>query len=377
MVGCDAEEPAAPRSSEPPATPTVTVIEAEATGWTETFAAYGVIEPATSVVITAPLSGRVAEVLVAEGVEVTAGQALLRFDEGTRRTQLSKAKASASAAKKAVADARREADEKAALGRAGTLARAEVDAADIALRQAVERYEDARTSVRLASRDVADMKIESPVAGTVTARSIEPGESVSAGREFFTISTTDRLRVKVFVSEVHVNALVLGATVPVSVNGVRGRSFSGRVESIALRADEATGNFEVMVALEDDSGLVRPGMTARAELSSQTDDDAVVIPRGAVVDRDRRRLVFVERDGVAKALHPVLGIGSDTHIPVLEGIEPGDRVIIDGLAFVQDEVAVESSLAMLPEPDVAPPAGQAEPPPIETAGAEPTEPKGE
>lgn len=373
--GCDTQ-PETPEVTDPaPAEAEVTTVEVAEDGWTEAFVAYGVVEPATSVVITAPLTGRVEAVLVAEGDTVEAGQALVRFDEGTRRTQLRQAKSNSAAAKKAVADARREADERTALGRAGTMARTEVEAAEIALRQAVERYEDARSTVRLASRDVEDMKIESPVAGTVTARSIEPGEAVSAGREFFTISTTDRLRVKVFVSEVHVNALALGATVPVAVNGVRGTSMSGRVESVALNADEGTGNFEVMIALDDPSGLVRPGMTARASLASIPDADAIVIPRAAVVDRDRKRVVFVERDGVAHELHAVLGIGGDAFIPVLEGLEPGDHVIVDGLAFVQDGVSVKATLvdmpprpgvavsdtAVAPEPEAQPEPGSEEP----------------
>ncbi len=375
LAACGREPAPAAAEPESKRRPEVTVIVAQELGWTETFVTYGQIEPATSVQIVAALPGRVEKVLAAEGQAVEAGQALVKFEEDLRRTQLAQTKGNASAAKRAVADARKQLAEREGLARTGTIPRAEVESAEITLRQALERYEDLRASVRLASKDLADMEITSPVTGTVISRSIEPGESVLGGRELFTIATTDHLRLVTWVSEEHVNGLAIGAPVPVEVVGVRGLVFEGRVESVGMSADPETGNFEVRVALERSSaGLVRTGMTAHVRLDMTADPDAVVIPRSAVVERDRWRVVFVESEGVAHQVQAVLGIGSDDFVPVLEGLQAGDRVIVDGLAFVKDGVSVTPTVIPAPTPALAEARAPTTPPtPSPTPAPDPVE----
>ncbi len=123
--------------------------------------------------------------------------------------------------------------------------------------------------------------------------------------------------------------------------GVRGRVYPAHIESVAAQAEAATGNFAVKLTVENDDGLLRAGMTARVELEGLSFDQVLLIPAAATVDRERRRVVYVLRDGLAREVEPVLAATLEDRLPVLAGLEAGDALITTGFEDLVDGTPVE------------------------------------
>jgi membrane fusion protein (multidrug efflux system) len=156
------------------------------------------------------------------------------------------------------------------------------------------------------------------------------------GQQLALIQTVDTVRVTTFVSEKDINALRVGGEARVTTPGVRGKEYAARIESLGAKADSATGNFTVRLALRNEDGLLRDGMTARVHLQGLQYPDALLVPDTAVVDRNRRRVVYKVVNGKAVEVAPVLAATVGDLIPVLDGLQAGDRIIVEGLEGVVD-----------------------------------------
>jgi len=206
----------------------------------------------------------------------------------------------------------------------------------VALRRATARYEDALAAQRLAERELTESRVLSPVSGIVDRRLVETGETVMPGQLLGSVQVVDRVRVRVHVGEREVNDLRVGAVAEVRSAGVPGRVYQARIEAVGIKADPQTGNFPVKLTLSNEDGLLRPGMTARVQLQGLTHSDTLLIPDEALVDRRRRRVVYVVRDGKAVEIEPLLRASVGEEIPVLDGLHPGDRLVVAGMEQLID-----------------------------------------
>ena len=100
--------------------------------------------------------------------------------------------------------------------------------------------------------------------------------------------------------------------------------------------------------MNDPDGLLREGMSARVILNGLRMHDALLIPRKALADRDRRRVIYKLEDNKAVALEPVLGLADNDRVRVLAGVKAGDQIIIDRLDLIVDGTAVTTESALLP-----------------------------
>ena len=189
---------------------------------------------------------------------------------------------------------------------------------------------------RLAERELTESRVLSPVSGIVDRRLVEPGETVMPGQLLGSVQVVDRVRVRVHVGEREVNDLRVGAVAEVRSAGVPGRVYQARIEAVGIKADPQTGNFPVKLTLSNEDGLLRPGMTARVQLQGLTHSDTLLIPDEALVDRRRRRVVYVVRDGKAVEVEPLLRASVGDEIPVLGGLHPGDRLVVAGMEQLID-----------------------------------------
>jgi membrane fusion protein (multidrug efflux system) len=86
-------------------------------------------------------------------------------------------------------------------------------------------------------------------------------------------------------------------------------------------------------------------MTASADLQGISVNDALLLPEAALMDRDRRRVVFVVEQGVAHMREPLLAAGFSNRLQVLDGLAPGDQVVVSRQSLLLDgtTVAVRSA----------------------------------
>lgn len=277
---------------------------------------------------------QVVELRVEEGDRVSRGQVLLRLQDDEQQNELAKVEGQ-------LARARREHErqknlwaEKLIPEQAFNEARYELDQLELAL-------EEAR-------RQLSYTVVRAPIAGTVTRRLVNLGDQVRVNQHLFDLVDFDSLVARVYVPEKELPKLRPGLPARIVAPALAGAEYAGRVVRLAPVVDPRSGTVKVTVGIPEWQGL-RPGLYVDVALVTDVHDEAVLVPKRALVyDQDR---VYVFRlapptDEAADAatvervlLRPVLE--DKRHVePAAGTLDAGDRVVIAGQAGLKDGAAV-------------------------------------
>ena len=345
VLGACSEEPA-PAAEAPTVAPVVdvTVQELNIQVWQGNIRTFGVVEALEEVNVAAELSGTVQAVHVNEGDPVEAGQLLLELDPQKRQLALQQSEQQVNRTRAALEEAQLKLQRRRNLSEQETISKEVLDNAQLTVDAATATYQQALVSQQLAARELADTRIYSPTTGLVDIQAVEVGEAVMVGASLITLQAMQELRVHTWVSEADIRHIRAGGKARVIASGLAGREFRASIEWVGVSADPDTGNFPVKLILTDETDTLRPGMTATAVLEGINIPDVLLLPESALVDRDRRRVVFiVEQDGlqnVARLREPLLAAGFGHRLHILDGVAPGDLVVISGQERLLEGTAV-------------------------------------
>jgi len=318
----------------------VVVEELKPSTWQGIIRTFGVVEALEEVNVAAELSGTVTAVHVNEGDRVQRGQLLLELDPQKRQLAVEQADQQVERARATLQEARLKLQRRRNLAEKKTISREVLDNAQLTVDASTAAYQQAVASQQLAVRELADTRIVSPTEGLVEIQAVEVGEPVQAGASLVTLQAVQGLRVHTWVSEADIVQVHAGGPALVTASGLAGREFEASIEWVGVNADPATGNFPVKLILAGDTESLRPGMTASAELQGISVHDALLLPESALVDRDRRRVVFVVKQSVAHMKEPLLAAGFSNRLHVLQGLAPGDQVVVAGQSQLLDGATV-------------------------------------
>lgn len=310
--------------------------------WRGTVKSFGAIEALEEVDVAAELSGTVLAVHINEGDKVETGQLLLELDPEKRQLAVKQAENQVQQARASMDEARLRLQRRRNLAQQETISEEVLDNAQLSVDSSRATYEQAMAALQLAQRELADTRIISPTNGGVDVLSVKTGEPVTAGARLVTLQSVGALRIQTWVSEFDVAYLRAGSSAQVQPSSLPGRTFPARIEWVGVAADKQTGNFPVKLVMASALEALRPGMTVSVEMQAEEIQGALILPEEALVDRDRRRVVFVEKDGVAHIVQPLLAAGLSNNLLVLSGLAPGDRVITRGQHRITEGSAVQS-----------------------------------
>jgi RND family efflux transporter MFP subunit len=274
---------------------------------------------------------RVVEVAVEEGDRVRRGELLVRLEDAVLVAQRDAAEASVREAEAALRVARQDLVRSEELSRGQIAARQTLEQREAAARQAEARLAAARARRDEAAARLAQTRVLAPTDGTVSRRTALLGAVAPAGQEVVRLIRDDRLELDARVPELDLAAVQAGQRVRVAHGD---RTIEARVRAVAPTVAAETRLGGVHVALPPDAGL-RPGMFARAEIQSEP-ATALTVPQEAVVFREGRPAVFVLA-GDRVALRPLAtGRRRDGAVEVLDGLAPGEQVVVAGAGFLSD-----------------------------------------
>ncbi len=201
----------------------------------------------------------------------------------------------------------------------------------------------AQAAVAFARLQLANATITAPFAGTVTHRFVDPGQLVTVapgGGMVVTVAQIDTVNVNLDVSETDLARVKPGQVVALHMDAYPDRSFAGMVREVGLAADPRVRVFKVKVAVPNADHVLKPGMFARGEITVGRHEQALVIPRDAVVSDTGQPSVFVADAGKARIRKVRLGVMSGPIVEVLEGLAKGDAVIVAGQSGLTDGAAI-------------------------------------
>lgn len=189
--------------------------------------------PGSEVSVAAERAGRLVRVAVVEGQAVKAGQLLAELDSEELRAALGESQARVREAEAELRLAELSRARREQLVREQVAAAHDLDQATRDLEITRARLETARAEVERLGAQLKKTRILAPIAGTVTRRSVDPGEQVDVQSPIATVADLSRLRVEGEADEADVQSLKLGAAVRINVQGREQQSYKGVIEELA------------------------------------------------------------------------------------------------------------------------------------------------
>ncbi|MBN1197487.1 MAG: efflux RND transporter periplasmic adaptor subunit, partial [Candidatus Aminicenantes bacterium] len=213
-------------------------------------------------------------------------------------------------------------------------------ASEARYRQARLEYENKTENFKNLELQLNYTRIRAPVSGFITQRLIEVGDRVTANQHVYTVEDFSPLLIRVFVPAADITKLQAGMTADISSDTLPGRKFTGHIKLINPRIDVQSGTVKVTIEVDDSSLTLKPGMFVEVNIVTRSREDALVIPRTAVLYQRDQVLVFRFREGRAVAAPVTVGVTEDDRVEIVDGLEEGDIIIIQGAEVLKDGVEV-------------------------------------
>ena len=376
--------------------------------------ASGKIQPETEVKISANISAYITEITVEQGDWVKQGQHLISLEEKQYRAMLEQARSSVKSARARLKQVKAQKDRSETLFNQNLISNQELEAVTAEFELAESQVEQAQAALVTREDELSKTRILSPQSGLVTMINKEVGEmalgSMFQADVLMQVADLNRMEVVVDVNENDVVDVFLNDTVEIEIDAFQDTLFKGLVSEIAhvaitsgMGTQEQVTNFEVRVRILEVPDRIRPGMSATANIITDTRDSVLAIPIQCLTIRqegydkpmteDKRRdrrsgrkkaeqaesdtsnveapekklekkkmleVVFVVADTLAgedvrrrkqkkdiryaQIRSVTVGISSDTHYEVLNGLSEGEEIVVGSYRAISRELKHNSEV---------------------------------
>jgi membrane fusion protein, heavy metal efflux system len=317
--------------------------------------------------IFSPYAGRVLKLFVKPGDTVTVGQPLFTVQAAdmvqaqndfiSAATALNKARSAQNLAE--IIDKRQRLlyEGKAVPLKEVQNARAALDAAENDVRSADVALEATRNRLRILGKtdqEITDFQekgtidpstlITAPIAGTIVQRKVGPGQYVGSGQSdpVFIIGDLSTVWIVAYIRETEAPLVHVGQPIYFTVLAYPDRAFPANISYVAAALDPTTRRLLVRATVNNAEGLFKPEMFASVKILTGEGDNAVAVPRDAIIYEGDAARVWVARekdDEKAIELRRIkVGLTNGNMVEALKGLAPGDRVVTKGSLFI-DRVA--------------------------------------
>ncbi len=293
------------------------------------------LEAEEEATVMAKTPGVIEQILAEEGSRVRAGQVLARLE--TDRLKLEAARARAEADK-----AQENYDRNTRIYEKKLISKDLYDQSRFAL-------DSARAAHDLARLTLQESEIRAPFAGVVSARYIKVGNQIQPNSPAFKITQLDVLHAHIYVPERDIHKLAPRQTAKLAVDAWPDRSFTGAILRINPVVDAQTGTVKVTVAMAPGQPELKPGMFGRVEIRYDRREQALLVPKDAVLTEDAASSVFVVSASKARRRPVKLGYSDGDNYEVVEGLKADEQVVTTGQSSLKDDAKVEVVNAAAPK----------------------------
>lgn len=215
------------------------------------------------------------------------------------------------------------------------LAQADLAEARTALASAV-------AALAIAQDDLKNAVIRAPIAGTVQQRMVTNGQYLVPGTTTAMMIQTDPLRLKFTVAESRSANLTRNMKVRFGVPAIPGKTFEATVYDIGAMADPETREVQCWAHVPNPDGELRAGYFTSVRIVQESKSSAIVVPLASVLPTEAGMVSFIVQDGIAvrKPVQTGLQVSGDA-IEILDGLEPGQQLAVEGMESLQDNVPVQ------------------------------------
>jgi RND family efflux transporter MFP subunit len=325
--GCGSPAQSSPEDTPASVTIPVAVATVEQGVATAQLSSTAALEAENEATVVARVGGVVTEMLIEEGQYVEAGQPLARLNDERLRLEVDRAETAQQRLK-------------GVFERTETMYEKQLVSSET-YDQAKSDYEAQRVTTELARLELTYATIRSPIAGWVSTRHIKTGNMVSPNDPTFQVTNLRALRAVLHLPERELAKLAVGQSATLHLDALPDQTFEGEVTLLSPVVDPETGTLRVTVAIQDPSRTAKPGMFGRVTIQYDRRENALLIPKDAVVEEDDETAVFIVHDTLALRRRVTTGYSDATRIEIAEGLQVGDQVVVSGQAALRDSTRIE------------------------------------
>ncbi|MGH7496276.1 MAG: efflux RND transporter periplasmic adaptor subunit [bacterium] len=275
-------------------------------------------------------TGKIVAVKAQVGDWLKKGQTIVQVENDLKQVALEQAKAQSLAAQTNYEKAQKDLARYEELFKQQITTLSVLENARLAVQAGEAQWKGAEAAVRLAQRQYDDTFIKAPLVGRLADRYVNEAAMVMAGDRIGVVVNSRNMKLKTSVAENEVALLRAGQTAEISADALPGMKFTGKVISVAQKANnERTFPVEILIENDGDESL-KSGMFGRATIQVARAQHAIVIPTSAVLNDASGDYVYVEQNGLAKRVNIKLGLQQNHLVEVASGLAAGAHLVISG-----------------------------------------------
>ena len=265
------------------------------------------------------------DIMVQEGDRVKQGQTLAVLEHAEEEVALARAEAIRQARKQ-------EFDRSVALLNGELISEVDHEAKEREYIMARADWETARVSYDKTT-------ITAPFNGTITERHLNVGNMARPGDALFTLVDLNTLLIYTYLPEMEWAHVAAGQDVVLETDTLPDGEFGGKIHRVSPIINPQNGTFKVTIRINDPGWRLKPGMFVRVKILADQHKDVLLVPKIALLDGNQ---VFTVRDdSLAVRAELTLGLQDADFVEILEGLNPGDQIVIAGHRSMKDSTRVK------------------------------------
>jgi len=343
-LSCNRSQSAAAPPAMPPTA--VAVSPARATAIDDTTEYIGTLKSLRSTAIQPQIDGQITQILVKSGDRVPQGAPLVQIDPRRQQAAVLSQEAERAAREANVAFARQQQQRAGELFAAGAISKQELEQAETGLRTAEAQLKALQAQLQQQEVQLRYYTVTAPTAGTVGDVPVRVGNQVTPQTVLTSIDQNETLELYVSVPIERARDLAKGLPLRVFSSDSEQELATTAIGFISPQVDDQTQSVLVKGIVRNSDGRLRSSQFVRARIVWKT-AEGLVVPVTAVVRINGQFFAFVAEDGGGKlvARQRAIKVGPITGdaYPVLDGIKPGERIVVSGAQKLADGAPIQAS----------------------------------
>ena len=272
------------------------------------------------------VSGRLVQLNIKEGTNVSVGALLAKLYDGDLQAQLRKLEVQLKIAEQTE---KRQAE----LVKIQGISQQEYDLSLLGVLNLKADMDIIKESIR-------KTEIRAPFGGKLGLKNVSPGAYVTPTSVLTTISQVSSLKIQFNVPERYSAQLKPGLPVSFSIDGTN-KTFTATVIASEISIDENTRSLAVRALIKQQDPALIPGAFAKVKIVLGKNNEALMVPNSVIIPSGRKKQLYVYEGGKAMMKEVTTGVRDSTNIQVLTGIKAGDTVITSAVLFLRPGLVVE------------------------------------
>ncbi len=347
LAGCGSQQEALP-----PPPIKVGVATADEGDLRQTLEMSGNLHFIANTTVSSEVSAQVKSLDVRDGQPVTQGQTLLTFDDSMIRAAADQARGNLEKDEATLAFNKSEWEKNVPLIKTGAISQSSYDQKLSTYQNSVGQVDADKGALAKTQEDLKHTIVTAPITGVLSNRFVEKGDWVSTGGKLFQISDYTTIYLQTFLSDKDVAKLNItkvihegrGVEAQVKVDSFPQKTFKGNIGYIQPVTNQ-NRLFEARIYIDNHDMKLFEGMYARAVVVVKTIPDVVRIPIEALLEQihgnEMNAVVLVNRNDEAEITRINVGDTDNHYAEVLDGVKPGDRVVVEGKEVVNSGQPLE------------------------------------